>query len=72
MWYHHSSHHTLYLNINGTHTAGHYVRSASQDETINGDVCDYFHRGQWFALNSATGGTADGAGRNLITIEKVE
>ena len=72
MWYHHSGAHTLYFNQGSTHTAGHYVRSATGDETVNGDVCEYFIRGQWFALNSQNGGTVDGAGRNLITITRVE
>ena len=72
MWYNHSGYHALHLNINGTHTGGHYGRSKEMDQTINGDVCDYFKRGDWFALNSQNDGTVDGAGRNLIIIEKVE
>ena len=72
MWYNHSGYHALHLNINGTHTGGHYGRSKEMDQTINGDVCDYFKRGDWFALNSQNDGTVDGAGRNLITIEKVK
>jgi len=72
LWYHHSAHNSLHLNKNGSHTAGHQARSATGDETVNGDICDTFKRGDWFALHSSNGGTVDGGGRNLITITRVE
>ena len=72
LWYNHSGYHAVHLNINGTHTAGHQARSKEQDQTINGNVCEYFKRGDWFALNSQNDGTVDGAGKNLIKITKVE